>query len=280
MMLTRLVAVSLALLFADTAAAQQRPLVTEDPETIGAGRILLEGGIDYAHQVDLPVYGLTGNLWRVPSFGVSIGVSSIAEIQIDSGYSRLAVTRREPAPLDYLLDFEGDHTSSIEDVVVATKVRIVPEGTHRPAFALRMATKLPNARNQSGLGSDVTDVYFALLTGKTVRSVRVVGNIGVAIIGDPTQNAVQYDPTTFGVSLARALAPGVEIVGEFEGRWQAYKTTPQPGAENRSALRGGLRYTRDAVRVDTGFGAGFGATAPQMSFTAGVTWVLDAFRVP
>ena len=82
------------------------------------------------------------------------------------------------------------------------------------------------------------------------------------------------------MSLARALAPGVEIVGEFEGRWQAYKTTPQPGAANRSALRGGLRYTRDAVRVDTGFGAGFGATAPQMSFTAGVTWVLDAFRVP
>src|SRR5262249_7986097 len=31
------------------AFAQQRPLVTEDPEPIGAGRILIEGGIDYAH---------------------------------------------------------------------------------------------------------------------------------------------------------------------------------------------------------------------------------------
>ena len=31
------------------ASAQQRPLVTEDPEPIGAGRVLIEGGIDYAH---------------------------------------------------------------------------------------------------------------------------------------------------------------------------------------------------------------------------------------
>ena len=117
--------------------------------------------------------------------------------------------------LAFLLDFDGDDTSAIEDVVVATKVRIVSEGTHRPAFGVRMATKLPNAPNQSGLGTDVTDFAFAVLIGKTVRSVRIVGNIGVAIIGDPTQNAVQYDPTIFGVSLARALAPGVEIVGEL-----------------------------------------------------------------
>ena len=34
------------------ARAQQRPLVTEDPETIGAGRVLLETGIDYGR-----VYG-------------------------------------------------------------------------------------------------------------------------------------------------------------------------------------------------------------------------------
>ena len=37
---------------AGTARAQQRPLVTEDPETVGAGRILIEGGIDYSRSVD------------------------------------------------------------------------------------------------------------------------------------------------------------------------------------------------------------------------------------
>jgi hypothetical protein len=262
------------------AAAQQRPIVTEDPETIGAGRILLEAGIEYGGGVEFPIYGLKGDLWRLPALGVSIGISSIAELQIDSGYSRMRVTSRRPAPLAPILDFQGDHTSSIEDVVLATKIRVLSEGTNRPSFGLRIATKLPNARNQSGLGTDMTDVSLAVLVGKTIRSIRVVGNLGVAIIGDPTQTAVQYDPTIFGVSLARALAPGFDVVTEIEGRWQAYKDTPQPAAENRAALRGGLRYTRGAVRVDAGLRTGFGDVEPEIGFTTGVTWVVDAFTVP
>jgi hypothetical protein len=261
-------------------AAQQRPIVTEDPETIGAGRILLEGGVEYARGLRIPIYGLNGDLQRVPALGVSIGISSIAELQIDSGYSRLRVTSRQPAPLAPILDFQGDHTSSIEDVVLATKIRVLPEGANRPSFGLRIATKLPNARNQSGLGTDMTDVSLVVLVGKTIRSIRVVGNLGVAIIGDPTQPAVQYDPAIFGVSLARALAPDFEVVTEIEGRWQAYKDTPQPAAENRAALRGGLRYTRGAVRVDAGLRTGFGDVEPGFGFSTGVTWVVDAFRVP
>jgi Putative MetA-pathway of phenol degradation len=260
--------------------AQQRPIVTEDPETIGAGRILLEGGIEYAGGFEVPIYGLEGNLWRVPAIGVSIGISSIAELQIDTGYSRLRVTSRAAGPLAPILDFDGDHTSSIEDVVFATKIRVLSEGTNRPSFGLRIATKLPNARNESGLGTDMTDVSLAVLVGKTNRSIRIVGNLGVAIIGDPTQTGVQYDPTIFGLSLARALAPGFDVVTEIEGRWQGYKDRPQPGAENRAALRGGLRYTRGAVRVDAGLRTGFSDVEPGIGFTTGVTWVVDAFRVP
>ena len=44
---SRLLIGALLVLLAHPAAAQQRPLVTEDPETIGAGRILIEGGIEY-----------------------------------------------------------------------------------------------------------------------------------------------------------------------------------------------------------------------------------------
>ena len=35
---------------------------TEDPEPIGAGRVLLEGGVDFAHDQQYPVSGLNGNL--------------------------------------------------------------------------------------------------------------------------------------------------------------------------------------------------------------------------
>ena len=34
------------------AAAQQRPHVTEDPEPVGAGRILIESGFDYARDAE------------------------------------------------------------------------------------------------------------------------------------------------------------------------------------------------------------------------------------
>jgi hypothetical protein len=49
------------------AQAQQRPLVTEDPETIGAGLILIEGGLDSFRDVFYPLSGLEGNLFRFPA---------------------------------------------------------------------------------------------------------------------------------------------------------------------------------------------------------------------
>src|SRR5262245_52455521 len=88
--------------------AQQRPLVTEDPETIGAGRLLVEAGLDYSRSIEYPVSGLEGHLLRFPLIGVSVGLSSIAEIQIDGGlYNHLSITSREPAPLADMVTATG-----------------------------------------------------------------------------------------------------------------------------------------------------------------------------
>src|SRR5687767_4092767 len=102
-----------------SAFAQQRPLLTEDPETVGAGLILLEAGFDHQKRVFYPVSGLTGDLLRFPTLGVSFGVGSIAEIQIDGvPYQRLNVTSREQAPLARLLDFKGDCSTDVDDLVI------------------------------------------------------------------------------------------------------------------------------------------------------------------
>ena len=146
--------------FAGSASAQQRPLVTEDPEPIGAGRVLIEGGFDLAHGYQNPVSGLKGNLLSVPRIGISVGVSSIAELQIDGGvYNRLDITSRNPnAPLASLLNVSGGSTRDISNAVLATKIRILPETASRPAFGIRFATKLPNASNEKGIELDTTDV--------------------------------------------------------------------------------------------------------------------------
>ena len=277
-----LFATLIVLLPLSAAFAQQRPLVTEDPETIGAGRLLLESGFDVEWDVSYPVSGLSGDRLSVPTLGVSIGLSSIAEIQIDGGfYQRLSITDRQTAPLSGLLDFADDDTSDVEDFVLATKVRMVSESGARPALGLRVATKLPNASNESGLGHDLTDFFASLLIGKTVRSVRVVGNAGVAILGDPTSDVPeQNDLMTYGLSVARAMTTAAELVGEVNGRANFSNGESDPGAESRAVVRLGGRYTRGAMRVDAGVIFGLTAPDPQVGFTAGFTWVLDAFRVP
>jgi hypothetical protein len=274
-------AVLLWLATAASAFAQQRPLVTEDPETVGGGRILLEAGLDLERDRHFPVSGLTGNRLVLPTVSVSIGLSSIAELQIDGAfYQRLNVTERRLAPLSGLLDFDGDETTDVDDWIIATKLRLFTESARRPAIGLRLATKLPNASNESGLGTDLTDFYASLLVAKTVQSLRVVGNGGVAILGDPTSAVPeQNDLATFGLSVARAMTTSTEIVGEINGRLN-FADNPDPGAENRAVMRFGGRYTRGSIRVDAALLVGMTSRDPSIGVTTGFTWVLDAFQVP
>lgn len=263
------------------AFAQQRPLVTEDPETVGSGIILLEGGFDHQRDLFYPTSGLTGNLLRLPTLGVSFGISSIAEVQIDGGlYNRLTVTSREPAPLADELDFTGDRTTDIEDLVIATKIRLVGEAPGRPAFAVRIATRLPNASTESGIGLDTTDFFASVLAGKTVESIRIVGNAGIGILTDPTRGFRQNDVLTYGLSFARAVHQGVEIVGEVNGRVETRDNDTPPGTESRSILRAGGRFTRGTVRLDGGLLIGLTSGDPSVGFTAGLTWVFRGFTVP
>lgn len=263
------------------AAAQQRPLVTEDPETIGEGRLLIEAGLDYGRDVFFPVSGLEGNLLAVPTLGVSIGLSSIAEIQFDGGlYRRLTITDQQPAPFTDVLEIDGGRATAVDDLVIATKLRLASETASRPSIGIRFATRLPNASNESGLGHDTTDFFASLLMAKTVESLRIVGNGGVAIIGDPTEAARQDDLLTFGVSVARAVTQRAEIVGEFNGRLNLASGDPTIGAENRGVGRVGARYTHGAVRVDAALLIGATSRDPQFGFTTGLTWVMNAFNVP
>lgn len=280
--MTRLIAIVLALsAWAVPALAQQRPLVTEDPETIGAGLVLLEGGIDQQREVFYPASGLQGNLLRFPTLGVSFGISSIAELQIDGGlYSRLSVTSREPAPFSNDLDLSGDSTHSVEDIVVATKIRLLSETPSRPAFGVRLATKLPNASNESGLGLDTTDFYVAGLVGKTVQSIRFVGNVGLGILGDPVRGDRQNDVLTYGASIARAVRQGLEIVGEINGRLDTREGEAPVGTESRGAMRIGGRFTRGTVRADAGLIFGMTSRDPSIGVTAGLTWVFRGFTIP
>src|ERR1051325_875877 len=138
------------LAWAASAAAQQRPLDTQDPETIGAGRVLVEGGISASHNITYPLSGFKGDLWQVPVLGLNVGLSSIADLQITGGpYNVLSINSRVRGPLTDFVTSTGASTSSVEDITIGAKIRLVPEGTAMPGIGFRFATRLPNASRKS-----------------------------------------------------------------------------------------------------------------------------------
>jgi len=279
-LMQRIVLGMVMMALAGPAWAQSRPLVTEDPETVGPGQILLEAGIDYSREAFFPASGLQGNLWKLGTVGLSFGVSSMAEIQIDGGLrNRLSITNRLAGPLSDMLDITGDSTSDVEDIVVGAKVRFVSEGTGRPSIAVRFSTRLPNAGNESGLGLDTTDFALALALGKTVQQVRVVANAGFAILGDPSRGDRQNDVFIYGLSVARAVADGAEVVAELNGRANTRSGTAIVGTESRAAMRIGSRLTRGPVRLDAAVLFGITERDPTWGFSTGLTWVFNAFTV-
>ena len=272
----------LCLVLAVPAGAQQRPLATEDPETIGTDRMLVEIGLDYARSARFTVSGLEGHHVRIPTIGLSVGAGSAAELQIDGAlFQRLAIRDRFAAPLSDVVEATGNSTTSIDDIVIGAKVRLLTETETRPSFGMRFATKLPNSSNESGLGLDTTDFVSSVLVAKTVQSVRVVGNLGLGIFADPTRGDRQNDMLIFGLSFARAVSDAAEVVGEVNGRLDTRNGEPPPGTESRAVARFGGRYTIGGGRGDAGLLIGLTSADPSWGLTAGFTYVFDSpFKAP
>ena len=261
---------------AASAQAQQRPLVTEDPETIGADRILLEGGVSFDKDQTNSANGLNGDITRLATDGISIGLSPTAEVQVDGGLvQRLDVNGRIATArlVNSTSLLPGDTASSLEDLVIATKIRLAAETESRPALGIRFGTKLPTAAEDKGIGLGTTDFFASFLLAKTVQSVRTVGNVGLFVLGNPEQQ----DSATalgFGVSIARALTNEFEVVGEVNGRLTPFEKIVPAGLESRGVFRLAGRYTYAMLRLDFGVLAGFTDRDPGFGIGGGATYVI------
>ena len=263
------------------AGAQQRPLITEDPETVGANHVLIEGGFEFDKDQLYSAYGLTGNTTHGPTFGVSVGISPNAEVQVDGGLlQRLHVNARKTAPLSPVLDFSGDTASSLEDLIVATKIRIASENERHPAFGLRFGTKLPAAPREKGMGLGTTDFSADLLIGKTVQSVRTVANVSLLVLGNPVGAQEPVRALGFGVSVARALTNDFEVVGEVNGHLNPMGDAVPPGTESRGVMRLASRYTHQLLRVDFGHPDRHHPRDPAFGISAGATYVIGGNAGP
>jgi hypothetical protein len=260
---------------------QERPLRTEDPNPIPAGAILLETGVDLEFGRRFPLSGLEGDLYRLPYLGFSFGLGDVAEFQVDAGFNLLHVRDRDPAPLAEDLDFTGDTTTDIEDPLVATKLRLIREGRLRPAVALSVATRIPSASNESGIGTDTIDWYMSLLAGKSLGDVRILANFGLGVLPFPLQGDRQNDVLTGGLALSWRVGEEVDLLGEVNGRVDVKGGTPV-GTEDRGQARLGARLGLGrlfgaGVRLDGGVVAGLTDVDPGIGGTVGLTLLDRSF---
>jgi len=156
---------------------------------------------------------------------------------------------------------------------------VIGETASRPSLAVRMATRIPSASAESGLGKDATEFNGSLLVAKSVDNARIVANVGFIMLEDAVRPARQDDLLTYGLSVAASLGHGAEVVAEVNGRAN-FNPHVVRGSESRGVLRVGSRVTRGTVRLDAAAVVGMTDVDPRIGFTAGFTWVFDAFTIP
>jgi hypothetical protein len=227
---------------------QDRPLPNEPLNGVGDGNVAVQIGADYTRDVQYPLSGLDGNLWRIALVQIDVGLSSIADFELSGGLrDRLEITSMTPAVLSGLLRLSNPNsTSAFDDIIVGTHVRVLADADDRPGFGFRIATRLPNSKHPSGLGQNTTDFFGSLIAEHTMAGTRVNGNLGLGILGDPLEGNRRINSLLYGATLTRPLADRLEVVADLAGR-----TGPsEPGLEPRAIAKGGVAWTREATRLE------------------------------
>ena len=270
-----------AMLVPAPADAQQQPLITQDPATIGTGNVLLRGEFGYARDTFYPLSGLTGNLSQLPIFGINVGLGPIADLVISGGpYDRLTITSRAAGPFAADLNsavLSGKVTHAVDDISIGTRITLVPEASVRPAVGFSFSVRLPNAKHPSGLGQDTTDFSASMLSGKSIGAVRVLGNLGFTIMSEPTDEPKQNDVLTYGAAASLHVARHMELVSEVNGRWSVRNGVAPIGTESRSRAQIGAAYTRGHLRYDTAVFSGLTPIDPSIGVSAGLSVLFHAF---
>lgn len=247
--------------------AQPWPLRTEDSRLVAPGSLVARAGLEAGAGAAYPASGLEGTILRAP-LALRFGFGR-AEFSVDAGYEVLSIDERSPAPLDSMLDVSGDRTHDVVDPMIGLKVRIAEEAGAFPAWSFRIATRLPAAGNESGLGLDTTDFWLWLLAGKTIGPVRVAANLGAGVLGLPTRGDRQNDVWGYGLSLVAPLGDGWEAGVEVQGSLDVRGDTPV-GTEERGQARVGVRRAFGPLAFDAAVLLGLEDPEPDWGAAAGL----------
>lgn len=275
----------LMLLCIASASAQQRPLLTEDVDTIPPGSVRIQIGVDFLQDAKFPLSGLTGDLTRVGVVGINVGLSPNVEFEISGVLQNFlsvnSITVPSPIPLG--LTSPPTSTNDVGDFTLATKIKLRNETHHWPSLGFRFGVELPNSNQARGIGVNQTNAFGSILFGKKFGDdgrVSTFGNLGLAILTAPNQLFSQNDVLTYGFASIVRLNSHINFAGEINGRVSTRKGAAPLGTESQSQARFGLQIKGAGLRFDFAAIAGLGTFSPRSGVTFGVTYDSPAIFVP
>ncbi len=267
-----------------TAAAQQRPLITEDVDIIPPGSIRIEAGIDFMQGAKYTVSGIRGDLTRVGVIGVSFGMSPNVEFQIEGvAQNYVSINSRGPSAIPLDLAAGANSTNDIGDFTLAAKFKLRNETRRGPSLGFRFGVQLPNSNQARGIGLNQTNAFGSILIGKKFgRDGRfnTFGNLGIAILTAPTAFFTQNDVLTYGVAGIFRVNKQLSVAGEVNGRANTRPGNGPLGTESQAEARLGMQIKASGLRFDFAGIKGLTNFSPNSGFTIGVTYDTPSIFAP
>ena len=267
-----------------SAAAQQRPLITEDVDIIPPGSIRIEAGIDFMQGAKYPVSGIKGDLTRVGVIGVSFGMSPNVEFQIEGvAQNYVSINSRGPSAIPLSFAPGANSTNDIGDFKLSAKFKLRNETRRGPSLGFRFGVELPNSDEARAIGLNQTNAFGSILIGKKFGHdgrLNTFGNLGIAILTAPTELFTQNDVLTYGLAGIFRVNKQFSIAGEVNGRANTRPGNGPLGTESQAEARLGMQIRASGLRFDFAGIKGLTSFSPNSGFTIGVTYDTPSVFAP
>jgi hypothetical protein len=243
---------------ASPASSQTRPLQVEEAFTAPAGTVVLEAGGEFIADEPNFLTGEERGRWDAPV--LRLVYSPARNVELDVEWTVRVGAIDDPT---------YGTVSDSGDVALRAKVGFLQKGPGDASLGARFTVALPQTSYGNGLGPNALRMSAQLLVSRAVGSLAVHANAGLAIHDEVLRPHEQRDLFTYGLAIVRTVGSAA-VVAEVAGR----AGDGEPGADETSEARAGVRFGRGRLRWDAAVRRGLAEADGGWGITAGVTWTV------
>jgi hypothetical protein len=265
-----------------SASAQQRPLVTEEVQTVKPGEVRFELGFELLQDKDFPLSGLNGDLSRLGVMALTAGLATNVEFELGGVVQNyLNINRQyQASAIPLQLSSAPNSTHDVGDFYLASKFKLRSEGRRAPGLGFRFGAELPTTNQARGIGLNQTNFFGTVLAGKHFgpeERVNVFSNLGIGILTAPVASFTQNDVLLYGLAATYRLNRRFTIVSEVNGRHSTRNIAPL-GTESDGNYRLGGRIRIRGLTFDVAGTKGVYRNSAKSGVTFGISYQPVIFR--